>query len=214
MALFSDFPVRARLLAVFAFAALLTACAAAPKVGTGQAEREPLYLLRLARLERIDAWAIEGRLAVSDEQDGGSGSFQWRRDAAGSRMDFHGAMGRGAWRLQADEQGAELAFADGTSYHAASIETLVREQVGWPVPVETLGWWVRGLAAPGAVQQRTLDAAGLLSALQQDGWDIEYSRYGDVGDVAMPYRMTARQADRTVKIAVRKWQLSDSDETQ
>jgi len=206
--------VRARPLAPLALAVLLAACAAAPKVETGQAEREPLYQQRLARLESADAWAIEGRLAVSDEQDGGSGSFQWRRDASGSRMDFHGALGRGAWRLQADAQGAELAFADGTTFHGASIETLVHEQVGWPVPVETLGWWVRGLAAPGEVQQRTLDAEGRLSALWQDGWDIEYSRYGDVGDVAMPFRMTARQADRTVKIVVRKWRLSGPDGTQ
>lgn len=197
-----------------AAAALLAACGAVPTVDREQAAREPLYLQRADHLMQADAWSLEGRLAVSDEQDGGSGSFQWRRDAASSRMDFHGALGRGAWRLLADERGAELEFADGTSYRAPNVDRLVREQVGWRVPVEKLAWWVRGLAAPGTVQGRTLDQEGRLDALQQDGWDIEYKRYAMVGEVAMPFRMTARRESRTVKIAVRKWRLSSQYDEQ
>ena len=114
--------------------------------------------------------------------------------------------------LIAPDADAELTFADGATYRASSVEMLVREQVGWPVPIEMLGWWVRGLAAPGPVQQRTLDEEGRLSTLQQEGWAIEYSRYGEVGEVAMPSRMTARQDDRSVKIAVKRWQLSSRDD--
>lgn len=197
-----------------AAAVLLAACGAVPTVDPEQAAREPLYQQRADHLIQVDAWTLEGRLAVSDERDGGSGSFQWRRDAAGSRMDFHGALGRGAWRLLADERGAELEFADGTSYRAPSVDQLVREQVGWQVPVEKLAWWVRGLAAPGTVQRRTLDQEGRLNALRQDGWDIEYTRYAGVGEVAMPFRMTARRENRTVKIAVRKWRLSSQHDEQ
>lgn len=195
-------------------AALLAACASLPPEDKEQAQREPLYLQRAALLGRVEAWALEGRLAVSDDRDGGSGSFQWRNGAGGTRMDFHGALGRGAWRLEADERGAELAFADGTIHRAPTVDALVREQLGWRVPVETLDWWVRGLAAPGAVKQKSLDPQGRLSDLQQDGWLIEYGRYGSVGDVAMPFRMTARQEDRTVKIAVKKWRLSSQDDPQ
>jgi outer membrane lipoprotein LolB len=145
-ALFFDFRLCVCSLLPLAASVLLTACATAPLSDAEQAQREPLYQQRSARLEHLASWALEGRLAVSDDQDGGSGSFRWQRDGAGSRMDFHGALGRGAWRMLADKQSAELTFADGATYRAASVETLVREQVGWPVPVEMLGWWVRGLA--------------------------------------------------------------------
>ena len=211
--MFFSVQVRAGLLVSLAASVLLTGCATAPPTVDEQAQREPLYEQRLARLEQLDSWLLEGRLAVSDDQDGGSGSFRWERDATDSRMDFHGALGRGAWRMLADAGGAELTFADGATYRAPSVETLVREQVGWPVPVEMLGWWVRGLAAPGTVQARTLDEEGRMSTLQQEGWAIEYSRYGEVGEVAMPFRMTARQEDRTVKVAVRKWRLASHDDT-
>jgi outer membrane lipoprotein LolB len=193
---------------------LLTACASLAPEEEDQAQREPLYLQRAALLAQVGTWTLEGRLAVSDDQDGGSGSFRWRNDDEGSRMDFHGALGRGAWRLVANEGGAELVFADGTTHRAATVSALAREQLGWRVPVETLGWWVRGLAAPGAVQQRSLDPQGRLGELQQDGWGIEYGRYGSVGDVTMPFRMIARQGDRTVKIAVKKWRLTSQDDPQ
>jgi outer membrane lipoprotein LolB len=182
-----------------------------PPLDSEQRMRAPLYEQRLARLSGVDSWALEGRLAVSDDADGGSGQLSWRQDNGSSRMDFHGALGRGAWRLLADGRGAELEFADGTLHRARSIDSLVRRQVGWAVPVEALAWWVRGLAAPGRVQQRVLDEEGRLSQLRQDGWDIEFARYGPVdglgGDLSMPLRMTARHADRTVKLAVRRWEL-------
>jgi len=123
-------------------------------------------------------------------------------------------MGRVSCKLRIGEKIAPLEFADGTSYRAPNVDRLVREQVGWRVPVEKLAWWVRGLAAPGTVQGRTLDQEGRLDALQQDGWDIEYRRYAMVGEVAMPFRMTARRESRTVKIAVRKWRLSSQYDEQ
>jgi outer membrane lipoprotein LolB len=195
-----------RLLAALAVC-LLAACSTVRPLDGEQAERQPLYEDRLARLGPIDSWTLEGRLAISDDQDGGSGFLQWRHESGDSRMDFHGALGRGAWRLEAGRNGAELEFADGRIYRADTIDALVRGQVGWKVPVDKLSWWVRGLAAPGRVERRALDEAGRLSQLDQFGWSIEYGRYGAVGDNTMPLKMTARQADRTVKLVVRKWEL-------
>jgi outer membrane lipoprotein LolB len=195
-------------------ALLLAGCAAAPPLDGEQRLRAPLYEQRVAWLSQVDSWALQGRLAVSDEAEGGSGSFSWRQEGGSSRMDFHGALGRGAWRLVADANGAELEFADGTLYRAASVDSLVRGQIGWAVPVESLAWWVRGLAAPGEVQQRLLDEEGRLSELRQNGWSIEFGRYGQAGvsngahgALTLPLRMTARQADRAVKLVVRKWEL-------
>lgn len=206
-------------LAPASVALFLAACAAAPPLDSEQRLRAPLYEQRVARLSRVDSWSLQGRLAVSDDADGGSGSLSWRQDGASSRMDFHGALGRGAWRLVANANGAELEFADGTLHRAASIDALVRGQIGWAVPVESLAWWVRGLAAPGEVQQRLLDEEGRPSELRQDGWHIEFGRYGQVGggagplgDLTLPLRMTARQADRTVKLAIRKWDLPGEDD--
>jgi outer membrane lipoprotein LolB len=192
--------------------ALLPGCAVAPTADTEQSERQPLYEQRAARLSQLENWALAGRLAVSDDEDGGSGSLRWRQQPGSSRMDFHGALGRGAWHLLSDEAGAELEFADGRRYRADSVDALVHGQIGWRVPVDKLAWWVRGLAAPGFYADRWLDEEGRLSRLDQGGWSIEFGRYGAVDGETLPLRMTARQQDRTVKIAIRKWELAAAHE--
>ena len=209
-----SFDLKRALLLLFA-AALTQApgCGTVQPLETEQAALVPLYEQRAARLQLQDSWSLEGRLAVSDNDEGGSGFLSWQQRPGSSRMDFHGALGRGAWRLLAGTDGAELEFADGRRYRADSIDDLLRAQVGWQVPVEALAWWVRGLAAPGKLQQRVLDEEGRLSTLQQADWRIEFGRYAIFGGEAMPARMTARQQDRTVKLAIRKWELSASHES-
>ena len=209
-----SFDPKPALFLLFALAlAQAPGCSSVRPLDTEQAARLPLYEERAARLGQRESWSLEGRLAVSDEDDAGSGFLSWQQQPGGSRMDFHGALGRGAWRLLADTNGAELEFADGRRYRAESIDELVRAQVGWQVPVEALAWWVRGLAAPGKLQQRVLDEEGRLSLLQQGGWHIEFGRYGMADGEAMPARVIARQQDRSVKLAIRKWELSGSHES-
>jgi outer membrane lipoprotein LolB len=186
---------------------LLPGCRAVPPVQVDHARQQPLYDARAARLNRIDGWSLEGRLAVNDGKEGASGFLRWRQEGASSQLDFHGAFGRGAWRLLADAQGAELEFADGSRYTAGTVDELVRGQVGWSVPVAKLAWWVRGLAAPGQVTGWQLDDEGRLSALQQDGWSIEFGRYGVVDELPMPLKLTARRDVRMVKLAVKAWEF-------
>jgi len=198
--------------AAAAAAVLLAACSTVPTAARSQAERLALYESRRSELVTREAWSLEGRLAVRDADDGGSGTFRWRTGEDSSEMDFHGALGRGAWRLVSDYDGATLEFADGASYQADSVGELVSRRVGWRVPVESLSWWVRGLAAPGRYRQRLLDERGNVERLEQKDWTIEYGRYRDVGGLEMPTSLTARKDDRVVKLAVRNWELGDSQE--
>ena len=127
-------------------------------------------------------------------------------------MDFHGALGRGAWRLDAGQAGAELELADGSLYHAETVDELLRERLGWDIPVDSLAWWVRGLEAPGRPGSANIGEDGTLESLEQDGWSIEFGRYREFAGIDLPVKMTARQAERTVKIAVREWELTGAND--
>lgn len=186
---------------------ILAGCSAATVRDDSPARREALYESRLERIETLGAWKLEGRLAVSNSSDGGSGSFRWQTEGLRTRMSFHGALGRGAWQLQAGSTGAELELADGGRYRAGTVGELVEQHLGWEVPVDALAWWVRGLAAPGETVTRTLDEQGRVSTLQQRDWLVEYGRYREVDGIEMPGKITARQGERMVKLAVRNWIL-------
>lgn len=203
---------------VLALPLLFSACSTAVVRETDQGERRQLYLEREAMLAGIDDWALDGRLAVSDGEDGGSGKLRWRQSAAETEMDFHGALGRGAWRLQANRNGAVLELADGRVFREPTVNGLASSQLGWEIPVDALSWWVRGLAAPeerGALTSSEAlrvepDDAGLPRLLRQHGWTVEYDRYRLVGSVNLPVKLTARRDGHSVKLVVRHWELPAS----
>lgn len=186
----------------------LAACGSIQETRPNSAEQTALYDARFNVLLGLDDWALEGRLAVNDGKDGGSGHLDWHRQGEASNMSFHGALGRGAWRMQATPEVAVLELADGEVFRASSVNALLEQQLGWEVPVDALEWWVRGLAVPGDQDVRKLGEQGKLLALTQLGWVIEYGKYLEVDGVTMPLKLTARQGSHTVKLAVRKWSLS------
>ena len=193
--------------------ALLPACSSIqPAASVSDPVRVRLYDDRFDQLAVLSSWSIAGRLAVSNDKDGGSGTFNWKKSSAANRMNFHGALGRGAWKLHSDEKGAELELADGTLHRADSIDQLVRLKVGWEIPVNQLSWWVLGLAAPGAFEQRAIDEQGNLSELLQDGWVIEYGKYREFDGFSLPVRLTARQDHWKVKLAIRDWELAEESD--
>ena len=200
------------LIACLLLAVLLPACSTVQTTDTKDPVRLGQYEARVKAVSKLEAWALKGRLAVSDENDGGSGTLHWQKNPGGSRMDFHGAMGRGAWRLVAEAGQAELELADGKRYSAETVGELIREQLGWEIPVENLSWWVRGVEAPGPADQRILGDQGTLSLLSQSGWDIEFGRYREVQGLSLPLKLTARQGDKRVKLVIRDWEANGDDD--
>jgi outer membrane lipoprotein LolB len=198
---------RGRVAVLAVLTVLLHACATAPPQVTDDPEAERRYVERLARLQAADRWIVEGRLAIRDGDDGGSGKLRWQAEPDVSRLDFHGALGRGAWRLLVSPDEAVLTLADGEVYRAASVDRLIAERIGWPVPVAELSWWIRGLAAPVGRAQRSLGEAGQLLDLQQAGWSIEFNRYRVFDDELMPGLVVARRGERLVKFVVGDWTL-------
>ncbi len=189
------------------FALLITACSTVPSGKSSQAERVSLYEAKSGALAKSERWSLRGRLAVNDGKEGGSGHLNWQKHGQTSSMNFRGALGRGAWQLNADENGAVLEWADGEVHHADTVDELIEQRLGWTIPVSALAWWVRGLTAPGDWDLRQLDKHGNLEKLSQLGWIIEYGRYRDAGSVSMPTKLTARRQSHTVKFAIQDWDL-------
>lgn len=156
----------------------------------------------------LEHWRLAGKLAASDGKEGGSGSFSWENQAAETRMSFRGALGKGAWELEAKDGQAVLRFADGREYFADSINQLVTAHMRAKVPVDALSWWVLGLARPNDWEQRELDAEGRITFLRQFGWEVNFSGYRLQQDIWLPGKLVARNQQHSVKLAISTWTLA------
>ena len=202
-----SFAVLTRLLQVLSVLVILSACSGVA-VKEPPGDRQAAYQARAETLTSIPDWGFTGKLSLDDGEEGGSGRLQWSVEQDNSVLEFHGAMGRGAWRLETGPGGAILSEANGHVQKADHVNELIQERIGWPVPVDALQWWVRGLAAPGEPDVEELDENGLLVRLEQFDWSVEFNRYDSKTGLALPARLEATRGSYRVKLAIGRWQMS------
>lgn len=192
-------------LALFA-TALLAACTTAPKPPPAGA-REQLWAAHRDAAAALTHWEVEGRVSVRTGEQGASATLHWRQGPDHSRLQAVGPLGAGAFTLERDAHGAVLRTADGRVRAAPRVEDLVRDAFGADVPVRALGYWIRGVPAPGPVRALTLDAYGRLGALEQDGWVLAFTHYDTSTQPPLPARLRAQRDDTEVRLAIRTWRL-------
>lgn len=151
----------------------------------------------------VDTFRLAGRLAVSDGNDGGSAGFLWIQRGRAYEFELRQPVSQRTWRLTGDERGAVLEGADGGPRRGVSAEALLADVLGWHVPVDALGYWVRGVAHGGPDAGNDRDALGRLTRLEQDGWQVEYRAWLDDG--AWPTRVVARRAPYSVRLSIQDW---------
>ena len=171
-------------------------------------DNSAVYQERAVKLGSISEWGLVGRISLDDGDQGGSGKLKWDIQSGSSSLDFHGAMGRGAWHLEIGPNGAVLREANGSEQTAPGVNALIQDRMGWPIPVDALQWWVRGLAAPGAIEDEQFDVDGLLINLRQFDWNVEFGRYKSQDGIELPIRLNATRENYRVKLAISRWRMS------
>jgi outer membrane lipoprotein LolB len=174
------------------------------------ADSDISYQDRAEKLALIRDWSLVGRISLADGKDGGSGRLQWVARDGLTELDFHGAMGRGAWNLQIEPTRAVLREANGSVQSAVAVDDLIQQRMGWPIPVDALQWWVRGLAAPGEIDELLLDSTGVPVKLAQFGWNVDFKRFDSDSGLSLPTRLDARRDNYRVKLAVSTWLMGDN----
>ena len=192
-------------------AAMLSACAGGPvrealppiagSPEAHQAERETSLAPRTQ-------WSLQGRVALSNGRDGGSGRIDWSQDAARYSVSLSAPITRQSWRLSGDGQGARLEGLEGGTRVGNDPAELLREATRWEIPVTALSSWVRGLraAADHGPAQLQFGTDGRLSRIEQGGWTIDYSGWqAGAAGVELPNRLNARRGDASVRLVIDSW---------
>ena len=159
---------------------------------------------REAQLSAQGDWGLRGRVSVRSDRGQGSGSVDWQ--ASGAHTDFllQAPISRRSWHLRAGPGQAELLGLEEGVQTAADAETLLRDAVGWEMPIASLAYWVRGARAPGAARIR-FNAQGLPARIEQAGWVIEYPEWRSAEGLPMPRKVFAERAADRVRMVVDQW---------
>jgi outer membrane lipoprotein LolB len=201
--------LRAGLVSVVAL--LLAACATqAPRAPLPPLTRSPEanQQQREAVLATQASWSLQGRVALSNGRDGGSGRIDWQQDGARYDVSLSAPVTRQSWRITGDDTHARLEGIAGGPLEGDDPIALLREATHWDIPVTALASWVRGLPADEAAHgsaRLAFGADGRLATLQQAGWTVQYMAWQPDGPVELPLRLEASRDDAKVRLIVDAW---------
>lgn len=186
---------------------LLTACATRPPMPEGG--RDQAWQHHQDRVAELTQWELKGRIALRLQNEGWTASVHWQQEQGAYLIRLIAPWGQGVYNLRGDGNAVQLRMPDDRLLYAQDPETLLRENLGWQVPVEGMVYWVRGLPSPGSTPDSlNLDKRGRLQALRQDGWRVHYDRYGLFsGGVALPEKLTIERDDVRVRLLIHTWEV-------
>jgi len=170
---------------------LLGGCAALPGSPAGGATTPR---------DALDAFAIEGRFSLRQNDKNYSGRLSWRHSGADDELLLASPFGQGVAQITANRSGAQLTTSDGKVYAAADSELLTRQVLGYPLPLARLTDWVRGRG--GAFEA---DGQGRPLRLRHEDWRIDYE-YDSQDAQALPSRLFAERADGLeLRLRIDEW---------
>lgn len=212
-----------RVVSVAALCLVLSACQSLPPasalsdvlVGNAQiAAATQVQQIRITELGLensacdVPAWAMSGRVALSNGKDGGSGRIEWSQGAGRTEVTLSAPVTRQSWTLTADAGGVTLDGVAGGPLRGNDAGQLLRQSTGWEIPVAALGCWLRGAPANAMGEANAVFGIDMrLLRIEQGGWVIDYSNWqiDPVSGVELPTRINAEQASNRVRLVVDRW---------
>jgi len=159
--------------------------------------------------KQLDSWRLNGRIAISTENDSWTAKVFWRQQGAAYQLRLNTPLGQGAIMLEGDDKGVVMRQADKKTIRAANPDILIAKVLKVELPVTNLHAWIRGLPAPNSSPQwYTLDNAKRhMHSLRQDGWEIDYKKYMKVQGIDLPKKIFLENNRFKVKIVISRWEI-------
>jgi outer membrane lipoprotein LolB len=164
---------------------------------------------RRAALQALDAWALDGRIAVAAGDDGFTGGLDWHQQGTRADIALTGPMGGAAMDIRAQGEDAVVTVGD-ESHAGEDAATLFARYFGpdQRLPIVQMRYWLVGAPAPDLPHEETLGADQRLATLTQSGWQVRYDRYQPVGELALPARLEMTAPGLRLRVVVSDWRLA------
>ncbi len=182
---------------VLLFALLVAGCSSVPPA--------PQPIARPTGAEQ-KPFVLNGRIAIKHDGNHSSANVRWTHAAETDDILLMAPFGQTVARIHSNAREVVLDTAD-KHYTAQDTEELTQRALGWHLPLAGLRFWVLGLPAPESKALIERDANGQMSMMQQDGWDIRYTRYAAPTQDSLPLRINVQREGMELKLLIDEWEI-------
>lgn len=166
--------------------------------------------VRNQNLANLQDFEAVGKVGFSDGKQGGNANIVWEQHPQSYQIRLYGPLGSNTVQIKGESNRVSLTRTDGKIITASTPEALVRQELGWVIPVSGLRYWLRGLPAPGAApKEMLLDNSNRLWQIDQQGWNIEYQAYKSIDGRDVPYKLLLTNGSIRLKFIFDRWSLGE-----
>ena len=186
---------------------LLAGCATQPisPPATQQTAPPQLAIAHQEKLQQIQSFTLKGRLGVTTQQQGFSGSIAWQHSALKDDIEVYSPLGGKVAHIAKTPAEVTLTDQKGHTISAADAESLTEQTLGFRLPLTGLSDWALGRPSTGAITANAWDANGRLIMLKQQGWEIEYPSYQLLNGFDLPKKVLLRNEHVYIKLLIEDW---------
>jgi len=187
---------------------LLSSCASKPpgQVGLNNWQQQQ-------QINAISNWSVKGRIGVKTLDDGFTSNLNWQHHPDKQNFKIYGSLGQTYAELQQYGDMTKLVLSDDKIYESTDAETLVRDVLGYSLPIEQLQYWILGLPYPDGKNDLTFDELGFLTGIRFQQWHItykKYKQYDDFGDLYLPSKIIVTNQQVSLRLSLRDWSRKTS----
>jgi outer membrane lipoprotein LolB len=158
---------------------------------------------RVAHLQGLSDWRLDGRAAVAAGTQGWQASLNWRENGEWAEVHLSGPFGVGSLVLKRTPEGLSLNGAPPSDAVLAQLQV----RLGFELPIDHLRFWLLGVPDPNSAFELKRNDQDRASQLTQDDWTIEYDRYMPVNGDLLPAHLVLSRVGVRVRIAADRWEL-------
>ena len=181
---------------------MLASCRTVPPVHEPSATT---WELRRPQLQARDKFELKGRVAVAAGGEGFNARLRWVQDGRQTRMSLDGPLGAGGVQVTSDGSAVSIVTSRGERLDNDAARAELTNRLGFEPPLDGLRYWILGVPEPGHPAQESLDGQQRLAALQQDGWQIQYTDYMSVRGEWLPSKLTLQRQGVRLRVVVDGW---------
>ncbi|WP_448213302.1 lipoprotein insertase outer membrane protein LolB [Colwellia sp. MEBiC06753] len=189
---------------------LLTGCAQSPSSNQSALKNDLSGNTRIEQLQNIKHWQISGQIAFLQESKREKASIFWQKNSAEQRLNLTTYLGINVLSLTSDTHGHVLEV-EGKKYRSDNLDELILQLTGLDFPSDALSYWLKALPYSNddlvALNAESQLPDTITSFYQNKIWQIQYQRYKQVKNIALPSAILIKQQNLTIKLAINDWSI-------
>lgn len=191
---------------------LLSACSSIKEPNSSNENTKKAAVSPQIKLSQLTRWQLQGKIAFISKDERNSADISWYKDSiiGSQQLNLTSYLGINVLSLRSVNQTHTIEF-DGKTYKSEELDQFVYQLTGYFLPAKALAQWIKGQTYHDnehmIFDEKTQLAKTLTSEYQGRKWEVKYNNFQTISGYPLPSKLTIKQADLTIKIAITEWTI-------